>query len=261
MILNRAKRNDNEITENNCEKATIRFKQKCYNPKNKRRFLIVFPLAFIAFIIACLSFCVFKNYNDIKNYYPAVAEYSKKSNIDPALALAVIRAESGFDKNAKSKKGAVGLMQIMPETAAYIASLCDYGGEIDLLDPDCNICLGCAYLSYLLNKFKNEKVAVCAYNAGETKVAGWLKSKEYSIDGKDLVKIPYAETREYFFKVEKYKNRYEKYLRKIKRKGYHAKIEKKRQSVCFFERNSMAFYSGGFALRDRRRFVSDFDIL
>ena len=271
MNLKHAKRNDNAINDNAtfitaCEKIPYE-KTACqktangFKFKNKNRFFIFFPITVIIFSAVCIFFFGLKNYNDVKKYYPAVIEYSKKSNINPALAFAVIRAESGFDKNAKSKKGALGLMQIMPETASYIAEMCSYGGKIDLLDPDCNIKLGCCYLSYLLNKFEIEKVAVCAYNAGETKVTGWLKNRNYSSDGKDLIKIPYAETREYCLKVEKYKNRYENYLKRIKRKGYHAKIENKRQSVCFFETNALAFYSGDFTLCDRRRFVSDLDII
>lgn len=185
--------------------------------KIKNKFIII-PIAFV-FIVCVVVFSAYnlKNYIGVKKYYSAVVEFSEKSGIDPALAFAVIRTESGFNKNAKSNKGAAGLMQLMPETAEYIAQIIKYKGEINLYDADCNIYLGCAYLSYLLKKFKSENAAVCAYNAGETNVFNWLKNEEFSDDGVNLKKIPYPETRDYFLRVKRYKKEYSTYLNK---KGY-----------------------------------------
>ena len=190
-------------------------KQKKQKSKNK---FIIIPLVLV-FIVCAVTFSAYnlKNFIGVKKYYPAVVEYSEKSGIDPSLTFAVIRAESGFNKNAKSGKGAAGLMQIMPETAEYIAGIIKYKGEINLYDADCNIYLGCAYLSYLLKKFKSENAAVCAYNAGETNVFNWLKNKEFSDDGINLKNVPFSETRDYFLRVKQYKKEYAAYLKK---RGY-----------------------------------------
>lgn len=235
-------------------------KNKTEKNENKKKYFALLPLM-VVFVAAILCFSAYKlkDYIGVKRFYPCVVEYSEKSGVDPALTFAVIRAESGFNENAKSSKGAIGLMQIMPETAEYVAEMIKYKGEIDLFEPNCNVYLGCAYLNYLLKKFKSENAAVCAYNAGETKVFEWLKNSEYSDDGVNLKKVPYNETREYFKRVSLYKKEYAKYLNK---KGYYAKKrQNKRQLIQFFKANAVSIYSGGIALRDRGCVVSAFDIL
>lgn len=111
--------------------------------------------------------------------------------VEKALVYAVIRTESKFRPQAKSHAGAVGLMQLLPETAEWVAK--SLGEKIgDLYDPRINIRLGTAYLKYLLGKFSLSD-ALAAYNAGEGNVAGWIESgaQEY----------PYSETRTYVKRV------------------------------------------------------------
>ena len=129
--------------------------------------------------------------------------YSKKYNVDSALIYSVIKAESNFDKNSVSKKGAIGLMQIMPSTAIFIAQQLNLENfDIkDLYLPQTNIEFGTYYLSYLYSKFNSLNAVVCSYNAGETVVKKWLNDKNYSTDLQSLKTVPYAETSKYLKKV------------------------------------------------------------
>jgi soluble lytic murein transglycosylase len=127
----------------------------------------------------------------------AIRANATENNIAPALVACVIRAESNFNPNAVSNKGAVGLMQIMPATAEYIAkkhSIAVY----DLTDPQDNIKLGTLYLRYLLDKFGDVKVAVMAYNAGEGNVTRWMNEQD---GNRVLSTTPFPETNAYVEKV------------------------------------------------------------
>ena len=98
-------------------------------------------------------------------------------DIDPLLVYAVIKAESNFDVNAVSNAGAMGLMQIMPETYEWLASkegITDVSQE-DLLNPEINIKYGCMFLSILLERYPQLSSAVAAYNAGFGNVDNWLE--------------------------------------------------------------------------------------
>jgi soluble lytic murein transglycosylase len=117
--------------------------------------------------------------------YQAIAQHSDRHRVDPALVRAVIRAESSFDADAVSRKGAIGLMQLMPQTARSLRLSNPY-------DPQQNISGGVRHLRYLLDRFQgNVPLALAAYNAGETKVSNG--------------RIPQiAETREYVRRVLRY---------------------------------------------------------
>ena len=100
-------------------------------------------------------------------------------------------------------------MQISDDTATYVAVMI---GEntFDIFRPETNIKFGCFYLRYLLNKFEKEKTALCAYNAGEGNVKGWLNNPNYSKDGKTLDVIPFPETDNYVKKIYKSLEKYRK---------------------------------------------------
>ena len=133
-------------------------------------------------------------------YKEEVYCYAEEFSLNPNLVFSIIKAESGFNKNAVSEKGAKGLMQIIDGTASYIAKLLGEK-EYDIFSPNTNIRFGCFYLRLLLDKFYEEKTALCAYNAGEGKVNNWLKNKEYSADGVNLILSPYKETEQYIKKI------------------------------------------------------------
>ena len=135
------------------------------------------------------------------DYKAEVDKYSRKYGVSAELVYAVIRAESKFDKNAVSDKGAKGLMQIIDATADWAAEKTELS-DVDLFNPDTNIEIGTFYLSYLLDLYKgDEKCAIAAYNAGPANVDKWLADKECSKDGKKLDKIPFPETEKYIKKV------------------------------------------------------------
>ena len=97
-------------------------------------------------------------------FYPIIEKASHKHDVDPALIKAIIMAESRYNPTATSKKGAIGLMQIMPHTASAFSAE-------DMYDPVHNINVGVEYLKRLLNQFEgNLELALAAYNAGPGKV-------------------------------------------------------------------------------------------
>ena len=148
--------------------------------------------------------------NAILRYSDTVTMYSFKYNVDANLILAVIKAESNYNENALSNKGAIGLMQIMPSTGEYISlKLNENFNENMLFSTETNIKYGTYYLSYLINKFNSIDLVIAAYNAGEGNVLYWLS--KYSVDGEKLDKIPFKETENYLSKVKKYYSDYKKF--------------------------------------------------
>lgn len=137
-------------------------------------------------------------------YEGAIRASARHNDLDPALVAAVIYAESRFDAQARSARGAVGLMQVLPETAAQIAR--ETGGvafvPADLSDPRVNIRYGCYYLRTVLDMFGGERVAaIAAYNAGAGAVGEWEAAARAAGHDLRVADIPYAETRAYVRRV------------------------------------------------------------
>jgi soluble lytic murein transglycosylase len=111
------------------------------------------------------------------DYGNLVRAHAARNRLDAALLAAVIYEESRFRPHARSKVGAMGLMQIQPATAETIARRS--GGRdfriSDLYDPDVNIRYGAWYLRRLIDKYRSERLALAAYNAGEARVDRWLQ--------------------------------------------------------------------------------------
>lgn len=141
-----------------------------------------------------------------KEYSEYVTKYSQKYDVDENLIYAVIKAESNFNVNAKSNKGAIGLMQLMENTAKDIVKKTDLqinSNEITdrLYDCDININLGTKYLSILISKYQSVEVAITAYNAGIGTVDNWIEKGIIKSDGSDIENVPYKETNIYVRKI------------------------------------------------------------
>lgn len=215
-----ALRFDSDITHYICAFAAFR---DCLSMKVKKRSKKGFAAktaVIISVIIVLTAVCAPKLVNIFeKQTYPIkyeseVLSACERFTVDAALVYATIKVESDFKTNAVSIKGAVGLMQIMPATAKFIAEKL-LVKEYDLFNPETNILFGAWYLKYLLNKFKSVSVAAAAYNAGEGNVSFWLKNPDYSPDGVILKDVPFAETAAYVRQIEKTIKKYKKLYRLV----------------------------------------------
>ena len=139
----------------------------------------------------------------------AVANTNK---IPASLVAGVILAESKYKESAESDRGALGLMQLMPETAHWIAEQMNQPkmNDTDIKAPATNIQLGTWYLGYLMEEFNhNEVLALAAYNAGRGHVESWMEEYQWDKNFNDIDAIPFPETRLYVRNVLKYQERYE----------------------------------------------------
>jgi len=137
-------------------------------------------------------------------YTDLIKQYATKYELDPYLVQSIIRCESSNDPNAVSGVGAIGLMQIMPDTGEWIGHKIDpeLAYSLDMLnDPATNIEYGCWYLNFLSARFNgNVMQIVAAYNAGHGSVEKWLKDPRFSQNG-ELTSIPFEDTARYYKSV------------------------------------------------------------
>jgi len=135
------------------------------------------------------------------SYQQIVRGHARNYELDPALLAAVIYQESKFKASARSSSGAIGLMQLLPDTAKGIAV--HTGGNAftvdDLYNPEINVRYGAWYLRHLLTKYGDERTALAAYNAGQDNVDRWRAAGEG---------IQFSETRAYVKRVEDLKKIY-----------------------------------------------------
>ncbi len=140
--------------------------------------------------------------------------HAAAAGFDPAFVLALVRVESGFSRSARSHRGAVGLMQMMPETAREMAVRLGLDpSRMVLDDPETNIRLGIKYLDVLRQEFGEDRVAIlAAYNAGPTKAREWRGAGPMRIGA-----IAFPETRNFVQRVLAT----EKWIRRLQRvKGF-----------------------------------------
>ncbi|MCL2407620.1 MAG: lytic transglycosylase domain-containing protein [Defluviitaleaceae bacterium] len=174
-------------------------------------------IVFVVFIIATLAIGGMLAATILYpvRYTAIINEMAEKRDLPPELIFAVIRAESRFRRDAVSHAGAMGLMQLMPDTASWVAGLAgmnDFDID-DIKNPFINIYLGTWYLRWLIDRFGNVDTALAAYNAGHNRVSGWLNNTEHSADGVTLFFIPFTETRNYVERVNNAKPVYRFLLR------------------------------------------------
>jgi soluble lytic murein transglycosylase len=142
-------------------------------------------------------------------YEHIIRAHAANYDLDPALLAAVVYAESRFDPSARSAAGAVGLMQLLPETANGIALRT--GGDrfvvADLLDPEINVRYGSWYLDHLRDRYGDTRLVLAAYHAGQGNVDEWLERGGA---------LEFPETREYVDEVTR--------LRDVYAKAYDAEL-------------------------------------
>ena len=146
-------------------------------------------------------------------YSEIVYRCALEKDIDPFLIAGVIRTESKFNTQARSPKGALGLMQMMPETAKWVADQMDFPTNFDinhLENPEVNIRMGTWYLSSLKKEFKgNEVLLLAAYNGGRGNVKQWMGQYDWNMSFSDVERIPFLETRAYVNRVLASQKRYQ----------------------------------------------------
>lgn len=185
--------------------------------KKKINIKIIVSIAVIIVILVSAAF-ILKKANSVYTqasyplkYQNEIDAASKKYGVDKSLIYGVIKTESNFDPDAKSSAGALGLMQLMPDTFEWLQTYYkdenDYKFE-DLTDPAINIDYGVELLSILSKRYENEETMLCAYNGGLGNVDKWLDNKDYSDDGKTLKVVPFPETDKYHKLVEQNKSIY-----------------------------------------------------
>lgn len=186
-------------------------------------------LTFIAFLgtliaaalllwLLCAVFQAEKLFYPLK-YKETVTAAACDAHISPYLLAAVILTESGFNEKSRSDAGALGLMQLMPQTAWWIADTCAIDlpsrDPVLLLDPEINIKLGAKYLEWLYIHFELSQIeALAAYNIGQNEVRRWIGA-----GGRLRIEdIPVAETRHFVRKVLKREAKYRRYYPELELK-------------------------------------------
>lgn len=171
------------------------------------------PLLIVLFFGLTAAFFVYAPAQLLKPVYPLSYEEeieasAKRYSVDATLVAAVIKTESNWNPTVESQRGAVGLMQLMPETARDMAALnfvddTKYDPN-NLDDPATNIEYGCAYLSYLIDYFNGSiEHAIAAYNAGLSYVEDWAQDSTVLHNA-----ITFPETQSYLIKVQNAWDRY-----------------------------------------------------
>ena len=190
------------------------------NKRKRRRSRHVAGITTLAVLILALAglaaWALFGRYPQltVQNYPVAyedlIRAQAAENDLDPAYPAAVILAESSYQPEAVSSANAQGLMQLLPDTAEWIAGKFDETyAEGCLFDPETNVKYGCWYLGFLMRRYNGDMTcASAAYHAGQGTVDRWLADPAYSADGATLDKIGYDSTETYVQRVLRY---YEKY--------------------------------------------------
>lgn len=173
---------------------------------------------FALLLIAFIGFLFFNSTFMAKMLYPIrfeqeIRESAANYGIDPFLIAAIIRVESNFQLGQESRKGAIGVMQIMPDTAEWII---EAGGHPkhtldELHQVEVNINLGSWYVSWLQKHYKGNKFyTLAAYNAGQGNVNKWVAAGTWDGTIEHIGQIPFGETRHYVQRVMYYWKKYHK---------------------------------------------------
>lgn len=201
----------NKNTKTDKKKKSVGSKKKIVITASLIGLFAVVPIVLLI-ISAVLHYSASNEFN--KTVYPLkyesyVEKYSKEFDVDKCLVYGIIKTESGFDPDAVSPVGAIGLMQIMPDTFTWLQN---YRTQFQpdklldsdkLFDPKLNIEYGVYLLRYLLDFYDgNVPLVICSYNAGHGNIDEWLSSGIISSDDVRAEDIPFEETANYLTRVQ-----------------------------------------------------------
>lgn len=178
------------------------------HPGNTGRMVFTLLLVFLSALTLVITTPRFL-YRPSERVAHTIQQCAQEEHISASLLEAVILTESKFNEKAKSHVGAVGMMQLMPETADWISEMSGLPSD-NLESPEQNIPLGAWYLNYLMKKYKNNEIfALAAYNAGRGNVDEWIEKNKWTETFSEVEKIPFPETREFVKSVVSNRNRLE----------------------------------------------------
>ncbi|WP_138495577.1 lytic transglycosylase domain-containing protein [Paenibacillus pinistramenti] len=175
----------------------------------KKRVLL---LVFLGFVLL-----LFLNTHWLSLFYPIyykddIRKHAENNQLDPFMVAAIIKVETNYKPSKESKKGALGVMQIMPETAQWVLEKAKLPSvTMDQINHETgtNIEIGTWYLKNLSDQFDGNMIAViAAYNAGPTRVKSWLKNGTWDGTVETTKNIPLGETRHYVQRVVHYYEQY-----------------------------------------------------
>ena len=180
--------------------------------RRRRLAVIVLALVVVAAVLAVVLPFLWRSTTDAVQrvayplrYEETIRDVSREHGLEPTLVAAVVYAESRFEPYAESHQGAYGLMQLMPQTAAFVSERSGIRG--DYRNPEVNLALGTWYLGYLEGQYMgDERLMLAAYNSGEGQVNSWISDEGFDI-GRD---IPFKETRDYVENVLAAQDTYER---------------------------------------------------
>ncbi|MDQ6418390.1 lytic transglycosylase domain-containing protein [Paenibacillus sp. LHD-117] len=176
----------------------------------KKRFYLIVLIGLIAILFLKSDWLATWMYP--VHYKEDIRASAANYDLEPHLIAAIIRAESNYETGKESKKGALGLMQLMPTTAHWVVEKAGFDTVNDDMlrhRADVSIEVGAWYLSWLKNQFDHNVIAaVAAYNAGQGNVNKWLDSGEWNGKLESVSDIPFGETRHYVQRVIYYYNKY-----------------------------------------------------
>ena len=202
------------------ERAPLRRVRAARRRRQRRRTLLAIFASALIVLIALGAWALFgRDRIDFSRYpmtyAPEIRAAAAEFSLDPAYVASVVLAESSFDAEAVSSAGAIGLMQIMPDTGEWIAGkLEDEPFDVQrLYQPEVNLRYGCWYLRFLLDRYDGDMyTASTAYHQGQGRVDQWLEDPQYSEDGRTLTAISSAVTDTYVNRImESYANYQELY--------------------------------------------------
>lgn len=169
--------------------------------KNIRRGLGIVLLLIIA--VLAVTPAALKHLYPVK-YSEEISRYSELYGVDEYLLYALIETESGFDPDAVSDAGAIGLTQITEETFDWLKL--KMGGTESfeqLFEPEISVKYSAFFLKLLTEEFGERQTVAAAYHAGRGRVNEWLADPDVSADGRTLAFIPSSDTAHYVNKIEK----------------------------------------------------------